>query len=304
MKPYVKVIVNPAAGAGSTKRKWPGIRSCLKNAGLSFDYQFTEGKGHGIELAKAAAGNGFRYLVAVGGDGTIHEVANGILQTPNAAETSLGLISTGTGSDLSRSIGAIRSYSHACSALSNPGKLLIDVGLVEYHQDGQTRQRYFINSAGIGFDAKVIEATESMPKFFGGTIPYLTGLARSFIGYRNRSVTMRIGDKSDEIVTVLGIIAANGKYFGGGMKIAPEARLNDNLLDIIIIGNFGKLELLRVFPRIYKGTHMMYHKVRMERDTRVTIESKQPFLLQADGELLGGGPVSFSIHPAALNLAV
>ena len=127
-KLYAKVIVNPAAGANSTHRKWPGIQSLLKQAGLSFDFQFTEGKGHGIELAKAAAGNGYRYLVAVGGDGTIHEVANGILQAGNPQETSLGIICTGTGSDLSRSIGISHDFPRACSSLSNPRRMLIDVG--------------------------------------------------------------------------------------------------------------------------------------------------------------------------------
>ena len=127
-KLYAKVIVNPAAGANSTHRKWPGIQSLLKQAGLAFDFQFTESRGHGIELARAAAGDGYRYLVAVGGDGTIHEVANGILQAANPQETSLGIISTGTGSDLSRTIGIARDFPHACSSLINPRRILIDVG--------------------------------------------------------------------------------------------------------------------------------------------------------------------------------
>jgi diacylglycerol kinase (ATP) len=114
MKERAKIIVNPAAGAYSTRRKWPTIRSLLNNAGLSFDYELTEGKGHAIELAKAAADDGFRYLVAVGGDGTIHEVANGLLQAANSGETTLGVVCTGTGSDLSRSIGIPRDYTRAC----------------------------------------------------------------------------------------------------------------------------------------------------------------------------------------------
>jgi diacylglycerol kinase (ATP) len=304
MKPLAKIIVNPAAGANSTRRKWPHINRYLKTCGLSFEYQFTEGKGHGIELARSAAGDGYSYLIAVGGDGTIHEVANGILQTDNARNTSLGVISTGTGSDLSRSIGISHDYTHACSSLINPHHKTVDVGIVEYRNKGQSCQRYFINSAGIGFDATVVEATNRLPRVFGGTIPYLAGLAGSFIGYRNKNVTLHIGHKAAEKARVLSIVVANGQYFGGGMRIAPEAKLDDNQLDIIIVGDFGKIELLRVFPRVYKGTHLTYPKIRMERATDLQIESSQNFLLHADGELLGEGPVTFRLLPQALNLVV
>ena len=301
---FAKVIVNPAAGANSTHRKWPEIQTCLKNSGLSFDYQFTEGKGHGIELARAAAGDGYRYLVAVGGDGTIHEVANGILQSANARETALGIISTGTGSDLARSIGVSQDYTTSCAAVTGSHRLDIDIGYVEYRSSGQPCGRYFINSAGIGFDATVVAATAQLPKFFGGTIPYLTGLVRSFLFYRNKHVIFRIGEKPAEKATVLSIVVANGRYFGGGMHIAPQAQVDDGLLDIVIVGNFGKIELLRIFPRVYKGTHLTYPKIRLEKDTRIEIESAQKFLLHADGELLGEGPVSFKIIPNSLCLVV
>lgn len=303
-KLFARVIVNPAAGANSTHRKWPGIQSLLKRAGLSFDYQFTESKGHGIELAKEAASDGCRYLVAVGGDGTVHEVANGILQTSKSTETSLGVICTGTGSDLSRSISISHDYARVCSSLTSPQRVIIDIGRVKYHQDGKPLERYFVNSAGIGIDAEVVQATEHFPKFFGGTIPYLAGLVCSFIGYRNKPVKFRIGDKAAEKARVLSMVIANGGYFGGGMHIAPEAKPDDSLFDIVIIGNMGKLELIKAMPRVYTGTHLTHPKVRLEKDTCITIESSKKFLLHADGELLGEGPVSFSLMPGALSLAV
>jgi diacylglycerol kinase (ATP) len=303
-KLFAKVIVNPAAGANSTHRKWPGIRSCLKSIGMSFDYQFTEGKGHGIELAKAAAGEGYRYLVAVGGDGTVHEVANGILQTPNAVQTSLGVVCTGTGSDLSRSIGIPQHYNHSCSWLTSSRRLVIDVGSVQYQDKGRQLQRFFVNSAGIGIDATVVAATEKLPKYFGGTLPYLVGLVRSFIGYHNKQVTFRIGTKTLEKARIMSMVIANGKYFGGGMQIAPGAKLNDGLFDIVIIKDFSKMELVRNISKVYKGTHLSHPKIRLEKDIRVTIESTQKFLLHADGEILGEGPVSFSLLPGALSLVV
>lgn len=302
-KLHAKVIVNPAAGANSTRREWPNINNLLKKNGLSFDFQFTEGKGHGIELAKEAASNGYRYLIAVGGDGTVHEVVNGILQTSNAGCTDLGIISTGTGKDLSRSIGISRDYTRAVNFLTGPKRLVVDVGVVQYRSNGQAQQRYFVNSAGIGFDAATVEATERMPKYFGGTIPYLIGLFRAFLGYHNKSVTFTIGDKTEK-ACVVSIVVANGRFFGGGMQVAPEAKLDDGLLDFVIVGNFGKFELLKTFPRVYKGTHLTHRKVRLEKGTAISIQSEQKFLLHADGELLGEGPVSFSLMPKALNLVV
>jgi diacylglycerol kinase (ATP) len=300
---HAKVIVNPAAGANSTHRKWPGIKNVLKNIGLSFDYQFTEGTGHGIEIARTAADDGYDALVAIGGDGTVHEVANGML-TAKTRETALGIVCTGTGSDLARSIGIPRDPARACTSLTGRRRMVIDVGMVKYQKKEQPCQRYFINSAGIGFDATVVAATESMPKYFGGTVPYLTGLLRSLLIYRNKMINLKIGDKIQEKVKVLSVVVANGRYFGGGMQIAPEAKLDDNLLDMIIVGDFGKLELLSVFSRVYKGTHLTHPKVRLEKGTEISIDSAMKFLLHADGELLGEGPVQFSILPKALNLMV
>jgi diacylglycerol kinase (ATP) len=301
-KLYAKVIVNPAAGANSTRRKWPDIRSLIKAAGINFDFQFTEAKGHGIELARKAASEGYRFLVAVGGDGTIHEVANGIMDSKQN-ETVLGIISTGTGSDLSRSTGLSQDIPRACSALNSQRRLVIDMGQVEYQVKGETKQRYFINSAGIGFDAEVVAATERLPKYFGGTIPYLTGLFRSFIGYRNKKVSFNLGSQSEQ-ARVLSIVVANGRYFGGGMHIAPEAKLDDKLLDVVIIGNFGKIELIKNLSRVYKGTHLTHPKIRLEKSTAISIQSDKPFLIHADGEILGEGPVSFRLLPAALCLVV
>ncbi len=301
---HAKVIVNPVAGANSTHRKWPWINSLLKNIGLKFDFQFTEGRGHGIQLAREAAVNGYDCLVAVGGDGTIHEVANGILQAGKPTATPLGIVCTGTGSDLARSVGIPHDPAHACSALTGVRRMLIDVGLVKYQKKGQTLERYFVNSAGVGFDATVVASTDQLPKYFGGTIPYVTGLLRSLLSYRNKTVTFKIGDRAAEKARILSVVVANGRFFGGGMNVAPEAKLDDNLLDMVIVGNFGKLELLRVFSKVYKGTHLSLSKVRLEKGTAIQIESTQKFLLHADGELLGEGPVSFSLLPKALTLVV
>ncbi|HEY92494.1 MAG TPA: diacylglycerol kinase family lipid kinase [Dehalococcoidia bacterium] len=300
---HAKVIVNPVAGAYSTRRKWPRISKLLRHVGLSFDYEYTEGVGHAIELARAAASDGYRYVVAVGGDGTVNEVANGILYSTGSSNTSLGVVSTGTGSDFARSVGIPRDYNSACSFLTSSQRLLIDVGVVEYKSKGQALQRFFINAAGVGFDAAVVETTERLPKYFGGTIPYVAGLLRTLFGYENKSVVVHLGNKVED-KRVLSIVVANGCYFGGGMYMAPQAELNDSLLDVMTVGDIGKFELLKALPTVYKGTHINHPKVRMEKATHITIESSERVLVHADGELLGEGPASFWLMPAALSIVV
>lgn len=302
-KLITKIIVNPAAGANSSRRKWIRIRELLKHIGFRFDYEYTDCSGHAIELAREAAIKGYNHLVAVGGDGTVNEVANGILNSSAANETSLGIISTGTGSDFVRSIGIPHHYIQACSHISSPDRLTVDVGIVEYHKNGQKFQRYFLNTAGIGLDAAVVEATEKIPKNCGGTIPYLLGLIRALITYKNKMVTL-VTDGNKETQRVVGIIVANGSYAGGGMHLAPLARLDDGLLDIVVVGDMGKIELLRSFPRVYKGTHIDLPKVKMRKSTDISITSAERALVYADGELLGESPARFRIFPSALQIVV
>lgn len=301
--PLAKVIVNPVAGASATYRKWPKISSLLRHIGLPFEFQYTEGVGHAIELAREATNNGCQLLVAVGGDGTVNEVANGILLSKDLNEATIGIISTGTGGDFIRSAGIDRDYIKACSSLTGTRRRLIDVGVVEYYKDGQSHRRFFINSSGIGFDAAVAETSNRLPKFLGGTIPYIIGLLKSLVGYQNKPVTISMGDKT-ESKRILSVVVANGRYFGGGMRVAPLADIDDGLLDVIAVGDMGKLELLKAFHTIYKGTHIHHPKVEMEKTTRVRIESTEKFLVHADGEFLGEGPVSFGLIPSALSIAV
>ncbi|HEY95285.1 MAG TPA: diacylglycerol kinase family lipid kinase [Dehalococcoidia bacterium] len=301
--PRAKVIVNPVAGANKTYKKWPQLNRLLDHIGLSFDHQYTEGAGHAIELARDAASDGYRYLVAVGGDGTVNEVANGILNTGSAGDVSFGVISTGTGSDFARSAGIPMDSINACSVLTSVKRLVIDAGIVEYHKNGQKTQRYFVNAAGIGFDAAAVESTEKIPKYFGGTIPYLAGLLRTLIGYRNKSVVMDIDDRNQP-AKILSMIVANGNYLGGGMHVAPDAMMDDSLLDVVVIGDVGKLDLLKSLPMIYKGTHGNHPKVSIEKAVKVFINTSERVLVHADGELLGEGPALFRLIPSALSLVV
>lgn len=223
-----------------------------------------------------AASDGYRYIVAVGGDGTVNEVANGILRSSSPTETSLGVVSTGTGSDFAHSAGIPRDYTRACSLLVSSRRRLIDVGVVEFKSKGLTLQHFFLNVAGVGFDAAVVEATEKVPKYFGGTIPYLGGLFRSLFSYQNKLVILSVGDRVE----------------------------TKRILDVVVIGDVGKFELLKALPMVYKGTHINHPKVTAEQATRISIESSERVLVYADGELLGECPSSFRLMPAALSIVV
>ena len=300
---HTKLIVNPVAGAGRTFKKWPHISDLLKSIGLRFEHDITEAPKHAIELARAAVRKGYELVVCVGGDGTINEVVNGLYDSGAIKDVTLGIISTGTGSDYVRTIGIPPYYVDACQRLLNPTKLQVDIGVVEYANNGDQVKRLFVNFAGLGFDAEVVRATTQKYKAFGGLPAYLLGLLTTLLCYRNRDITLKLDDQVQE-KRVCSVVASNGKYGGGSMLVAPDADPTDGLLDVLTIDDLSKPDLLWSLPRIYKGTHLTHPKVTMTRARKVEVESRQRIFLQADGELLGEAPARFSLLPSALNIAV
>jgi YegS/Rv2252/BmrU family lipid kinase len=302
-----QLIINPMSARGKMRQRWPQIEETLRAENFPFDFVFTERQGHAVELTRAALDAGFDLIVAVGGDGTLHEVVNGMLAAdgkpinPNAA---LGVIPSGTGSDFVRTAGipremiaAARHLAHATTARP------LDVGEMIYSREGKEVHRYFANVAGMGFDAEVIERTESGGKRGGGTIPYLTTLLGTITVYQNKEVVVQIDEKRIE-GRMNSVVICNGKYFGGGMMVGPNATLDDALFDVIILGDFGTVEVILNTPRLYNGTILTHPKVSEYRAKTVTVEPKQRMLIEADGEFVGPGPATFRIHPAALKLRV
>lgn len=298
-----RVIVNPIAGAGRTVRKWPQIMGLLKSIGLSFEYDLTEAPGHAIELAKSAAKKGYELVVSVGGDGTINEIVNGLYNAGNIRDVTLGIISTGAGADFIRTIGVHRHYKEACQRLMNPRKLVVDLGVVEYVNNGEVSKRLFVNFAGLGFDAEVVKATTLRFKALGSTPSYLMGLLTTFLFYKPKQVSLVLDGQPEER-RVWTILMSNGKYGGGGMLAAPNADPADGLLDVVVIDDLNKLDLLCSLPRLYKGTHLSHPKVTVKRAREIDIQPRQQMSLQADGELLGQAPAHVYMLPAALNVAI
>jgi YegS/Rv2252/BmrU family lipid kinase len=304
---HAKAIINPVAGGHSARRKWSLIKKGLTDKGLLLDDVFTDGTGHAIELAKEAANRNYRLIIAVGGDGTVNEVVNGILNSNNPQNTTLGTVSAGTTCSFARSIGIPLDPVASCNLLISRKKQLIDIGLVEYTNGGKQLRRFFVNEADVGFGATVVEASNQITDYLGRRINYLNFVIQgltTLVSYKNKRITLRVENETEDVYDCAMLVVANGTHFGGGMRIAPDAKPDDGLLDMVIFGNMGKSELLRLWPMTYKGRHISHDEVRLRQIKQVDIKCDEEILVEADGEFLGEGPVSFSVVPSALNIAV
>lgn len=300
---FARVIVNPAAGAGRTGRLWPQISSLFKGNGMRFEHDITEAPGHAIELAREAARQGYEMVVAVGGDGTIHEIVNGLYNAGCLRDALLGIVSTGTGSDYIRTIGIPREFKEACRRFLQPKIRAVDLGRVEFHNNGGTAERLFVNFAGIGFDAEIVRRTTQQFKSLGALPSYLMGALTTLAVYKNKNINLKLdGEETERKICT--VIMNNGRYGGGGMFTAPQAEISDGIFDVMIVGNISKPDFLVSLHRLYKGTHLTHPKVTMKKAKEIEISSEQKIFLQADGELLGEVPVRIRVLPAALNIIV
>jgi YegS/Rv2252/BmrU family lipid kinase len=256
-----------------------------------------------MELARQAGRDGYEMVVAVGGDGTIHEVVNGLADGQALGRMALGIVHTGAGGDYVRTIGLALAPDESCRRLGQCRRRKLDLGLVEYYSAGKPARRIFVNFAGHGIDAAIVRATTGTYKKLGAKAAYYLGMLTSFIGYRNAQAVIKL-DGNEKKGRYCTVILSIGKYGGGSMKVAPNADPADGLFDVVQIGDLSKLDLLKSFPRIYKGTHLTHPNVRVDRAREVAIETALDWPLQADGELLGFSPARFFILPGALTVLV
>ncbi|MHB9144008.1 MAG: diacylglycerol/lipid kinase family protein [Symbiobacteriia bacterium] len=284
-------VVNPAAGRGRALRVWKSLEPVARASGNDITVHYTTAPGEATRLAAEAAAGGAERIIALGGDGTLYEAVNGLVGT----KASFGVIPGGTGNDFCRFLRIPKDPVGALHAALGPNTLTIDLG--------RAWDRYFLNSAGIGFDAAVCQATNAVPKYFGGTIPYLVGVTKVLLQFRPLPVTLEVDGVAVTLPITL-IAVANGQYYGGGMHIAPEARFDDGLFDIIKATDLTKPQLLQAVPRLYSGTHLSLPKVSQSRGRRIVVTSDYPIPVHLDGEVAGTLPVTLEVLPAALQVAV
>lgn len=289
----VLFIVNPVAGKGIAMKEVPDINSAMKSIKeVEYSIIHTERPGHATDIARAGAEAGNDIVFAVGGDGTVNEVVNGLVGTSSA----LGVIPGGSGNDFIRSMGVTTDLYGIIKGAIQGIKKPVDVGIIN--------GRYFVNISSVGFDAEVVLATQRAKRFYlSGSAAYVAGLIGTIFSRKSRVIKMTIDDRVVEQDSLL-VAVANGKYYGGGMMAAPDAVLDDGLFDICFISNLSKSRMLMLFPRFMKGRHKGLREVSFYRSGKVYIESKEPIPVNVDGEVFMDTKVEFQIIKDGIFIAV
>jgi diacylglycerol kinase (ATP) len=259
---------------------------------------------HLAELVARAAADGAEQVVAVGGDGTLNEVANGLLALPDGERPELAVIPFGTGMDFARSHGIPRKLDAAIDVARAGRTATIDAGRVFYTAwDGSTAEAYFANIASAGMSGAVAREANLSSKALGGRISFFTALVRVFAGWRNTQLEIEAGleRRSGKMTNV---IVANGRYQGGGMLIAPDAAPDDGLFDVLLIGDITKRDFVLNVGKIYRGTHLSHPKIELLRSAAVSVDGEIPVPIELDGEQPGTTPARFEVVPGALRLRV
>lgn len=307
MKRRTLAIANLLSAGGSTGRRWRRIESELRAALGSIEVEFTRAPRDAERLTREAVRAGYERIVVAGGDGTLSEVATGLLSAGLAHQAEIGILPFASGGDLARTLGIPRSLPAAVALLRDGVARRIDAGLARYvDADGSQHSSYFLNAASAGVSGLVMRLVNRSRKPFGSRAAFLLGSVRGIAAYRPAAAQLRVdGALVCEGELVLAA-ASNGCYFGGGMRVAPGACLDDGLFDVLWIGDLPRAQLLARLPRLYRGTHLGVAGVRHTRGRVVELEAAVPgaaaaaIPIELDGEPLGAVPARFEVLPGAV----
>jgi diacylglycerol kinase (ATP) len=305
------VIANPRSGRGKVGKHLVEIERILTDAGLSYRIVRTTRPGHATEAARDALDRGERYLVAAGGDGTVHEVLNGMIDgdQPVAADAVLGVVAAGSGCDFVRSFGLPGDAVEAARHLAGNGVRLIDVAKVTFQpgpsssagSDTAEVTRYFANIAEAGLGGAVVDRTLRLPGFLGGA-KYFAGFWLTLPGFGPRTVRLD-ADGQEFAGRAFNVVVANCRFYGGGMQISPKSDPCDGALDVLVMTG-PKSDAFTTLPKVYRGTHLPHRHMVELRARRVRIEADPPLPIEADGEILGTTPATFEVIPQAIRVKV
>jgi diacylglycerol kinase (ATP) len=261
----------------------------------------SERPGQLVELSRQAAEDGAELLVAVGGDGTVHEVVNGIA---GRAGIDLAIVPRGTGRDFVRTYGIPPKLNDALRTARDGRIREIDLGLARFRSwQGEAAEAYFANIASAGMSGAIAKRTNETSKALGGKASYFWSTLAVFARWRTSEITVLVGTESRR-AKMHDVVVANGRYFGGGMMICPGAEPDDGLFDVLLIGNLSKRDLLLTLPKTYRGRHLPHPKAELLRGSTVEIDADEPLPVELDGEQPGTTPVEFELVPRALRLRV
>jgi len=293
--PRLCFIVNPTAGHGRALKTWKRIEPLVASL-CEYGVKFTERPRHGEELARQAAAEGFDRVVALGGDGTLNEVGNGLM----GSKAAMAVVPVGTGNDWVRTVGIPRDPEAAVRIAMGGRRVPMDVGLAVGY-------RYFFNIAGIGFDAEVSRQVNDygpVLKAVGGTLPSLLAIAGTLFRFMGAPVKFQLDEQNIEVPRMLLMAVGIARYYGGGMYILPDAVIDDGQFDIAYGYDLGRSELINLVGKIYKGGHVGHPKVTFTRGRRLTATSTQRVAFHLDGDVAGNLPVTFELLPGALDVVI
>lgn len=302
MSRKVKVILNPMADMGNAWKVANDLRPIINDYGGA-DWSGTVYPTHATELAKQAGEQGYEMLVVMGGDGTVHEVVNGIMQLPESKRPVLGVVPVGSGNDFAHAIGVPLQSDHALAHALNGQASAIDLGVMT---DEHGRKEYFDNTLGIGFDAVVTIRSHKLP-LLRGFLMYLTAVIQTIILNHNPSLMQIDVDGQKLEQSNLLLTMCNGPREGGGFMIAPEAKIDDGILHYAMIKKVSRAMMFRLVPEVMRGTHGNFKQVTLGSCKKMTVTADLPMYIHADGEIYTGfgsnlRKVTFEVLPAALKV--
>jgi YegS/Rv2252/BmrU family lipid kinase len=306
----IVLVVNPAAGAGDARRKLAALARALDESGAHYEVHLTRRPGDATPLVRAALLAGAAGVGVMGGDGTLGEAAGGFFDEQGrafATDRWLAPLPAGTGGDFRRTVGApVRPTEMARALLAGKARP-IDCGWVRYvDDDGAPAERAFLNIASFGMSGVVDRLVNAGPKWIGGRLSFLIGSARALLRYRPRPVVLQLDDAPPRRTTIVNLAVANGRFFGGGMMIAPTAEVDDGRFDVVGLEDMSLGQVLGLTGSIYRGGHVGRPGVSVARASKVVAEPLDPrgppVLLDVDGEAPGRLPATFELRRAAFLL--
>ena len=301
----ITFIVNPNSANGATGRQWPKIRLKAKDRLGAFEVLVTTGPGDATRLTRQAVLSGVDIVVCVGGDGTLNEVINGLMNEKGSLESEvlLGFIPRGTGCDFAKSLPVPLNLERALDNILSCRNRQIDLGkLTCQDHRGLESYRYFHNVLSLGLGGEVDVRVNRTSKVFGGFLSFIWATLISIFRFDKKRVHLRVDDHFDEEITIWNVAVANGQYHGGGMWVAPGAAINDGLFQVTIVGDLSMPAVFLNLPRLYNGKIYEHQKITRLVGRRVVVSSAQVVLLDMDGEQPGRLPVVIEMVPSALSI--
>ena len=300
-------VINPNAGGGRVAREWPLLSNMLKDRGFPFEEVFTTHRYHAVELVIYSLKRGFRNFISVGGDGTLHEIVNGIFYQKEVpvSEITLAVLPAGSANDWTRMYRIPKDYDKAIETVLEGRTVMQDVARVEYSQAGVRNSRYMVNVAGVGLDANIcLRCNASKDKGKSGDLAYVKAAFKALVSRTSTPTKVVVDGRSFFSGKMFSLAFGIGKYSGGGMMQVPDAVADDGLVNVMVARKVSKIKFLLLFKQLFKGTIYRIREVSHTTASRVCVISRKPDRVEIDGEVVGTTPMNLEVLPRALRVVV